>query len=422
MQIMVLYVCYDLPAHAHMKYSLQRHTEEIGRMSPGDVNRQLRKRGRPKKMLSLREQSRSPGGTQESQGPEPLSGASSTYEVQAKQEGLLSPFSTFLNEILRRDRAAITRLAVELEVAENTIYRWMNGSSEPRPAHLRNLVAALPEHRDNLLSVIGLTFPDTSGEFTTPLRDVQKDIYRRVMDLFTTIVEPGARRWEILHAIFDHALLHFDPERKGVAVTYARLMPARPDGIHSLYEAMMRGNDPWPAMLVNNVYLGSTTLAGTAAIRDRLQIWNKLDESERLQYEIDDFERSACACPVTFAGRVAGVLIVSSTQPAFFAHPVVCQSVLEYAQLMALAFPENEFFPQSLLNLRPMPDLRWQREEISRTYVNRIIAHARKMGISRQAAEIQVRAQIEAEFEEIGSDHYERRRAREEIMIKQMSR
>ncbi len=278
----------------------------------------------------------------------------------------------------------------------------------------------MPEYREHLLSVINLTFPDTLGEFTTPLREVQKDIYRQVMDLFTTIVEPGARRWEILHAIFDHALLHFDPERKGVAITYARLMPARAHGIHSLYEAMMRGNDPWPAMLVNNVYLGSTTLAGTAAIRDRLQVWNMLDESERLQYEIDDFELSACACPVTFAGRIAGVLIVSSTQPAFFAHPVVCQSVLEYAQLMALAFPEHEFFPFSLLNLRPMPDLRWQRDEINRSYVNRIIAHARKMNISRQEAEIQVRAHIEAEFEEIGSHHYERRRAREEDILKKI--
>lgn len=391
-------------------------------MSPGDVNRQPKKRGRPKKKLYVLEQARSSAlqDVQEPQVPIHLTDASSAYELLEKQEEQLSPFSTFLYEILRRDRAALARLATELEVAENTIYRWMNGSSDPRLAHLKKLVEALPEYRENLVSVIGLTFPDILHEFSTPLQEVQKDIYRRVMDLFTTIVEPGARRWEILHAIFDYALLHFDPEHKGVAITYARLMPARSDGIHSLYEAMMRGNHPWPAMLVNNVYLGSTTLAGTAAVRDRLQVWNKLEESERLQYEIDDFEHSACACPVTFAGRIAGVLIVSSTQPAFFANPLVCQSVLEYAQLMALAFPENEFYPFSLLNLRPMPDLRWQREEISRSYVNRIIAHARKMGISRQEAEIQVRAHIEAEFEEIGSYHYERRRAREEDLQKQL--
>jgi Helix-turn-helix len=391
-------------------------------MSLGDGKWQPSKRGRPRKNLPALDQSRSPAlqDRQDSRVAEQLAETAAAYELRSSHEETLSPFSTFLSEILRHDRATIGRLAAELEVAENTVYRWMNGSSEPRPAHLKKLIEALPDNRENLLAVVGLTFPDNLGEFSIPPREVHKDVYRHIMELYTTIHEPGARRWEILHAIFDNALLHFDPEHKGVAITYARLMPAHPDGIHSLYEAMMRGHNPWPAMLGNNVYLGSTTLAGTAAIQERLQVWNRLDESERLQFEIDDFEHSACACPVTFAGRIAGVLIVSSTLPAFFTQQVVRESVQEYAQLMALAFPENEFFPFSLLNLRPMPDLRWQREEIARTYVNRIISHARKMGSSRQEAEIQVRAHIETEFEELGASHHERRLAREDDLLKQL--
>jgi len=54
------------------------------------------------------------------------------------------------------------------------------------------------------------------------------------------------------------------------------------------------------------------------------------------------------------------------------------------------------------LNLRPMPDLKWQRAEISQSYVQRIMTYARKMGISRQEAEAYVRRDMEAEFEEIG--------------------
>src|SRR2546421_176187 len=219
----------------------------------------------------------------------------------------------------------------------------------------------------------------------------EEDIYRHVMEFVTTMVDDDARQWQITQAIFENALQHFDPERRGLAVTYAKLMPAREDGIHSLVETTMRGNDPWPYALENHAYLGSTTLAGAAAIFDRFQTWDNFSESERFQVEIDEFERSACAFPVTRSGRISGVLIVSSTEFGVFNNPIACQAVIEYAKLLSLAFPEKDFYPFSLLNLRPMPDLKWQRAEISQSYVKRIMAHARKMSISRQEAETYVR-------------------------------
>jgi hypothetical protein len=67
-----------------------------------------------------------------------------------------------------------------------------------------------------------------------------------------------------------------------------------------------------------------------------------------------------------------------------------------------------------------MPDLKWQREEISRSYVNRIIAYARKMEISRPEAEVYMRAHLESEFEEVGRSHYAQRLVREENRQKQI--
>jgi hypothetical protein len=93
---------------------------------------------------------------------------------------------------------------------------------------------------------------------------------------------------------------------------------------------------------------------------------------------------------------------------------LACEAVLEYAQLLSLAFPEEDFYPFSMLNLRPMPDLKWQRAEISRSYVNRVITCVRKLEISRQDAEIHVRAEMEAEFEEIGRIQYEKQHSKEE--------
>jgi len=317
-------------------------------------------------------------------------------------EEKLSPFSSLLRHILRHDRAEIARVAKDLEVAEITVYRWMNGSSEPRVMHLKRLPEVLAEHRGNLTYAINQTFPGVLDPPSLGIREVRKEIYRRVLDLVTTTPEQDARCWQVTQAIFEYALLHLDSDRRGMAITYANLMPSHKDGVHSLREATMRGNYPWPFSLESRAYLGSTTLAGTAVMLQRLQTWDNLGNEERLQVDIDEFERSAAACPVMYAGRISGVLIISSTQVGFFVDPMACQAVSEYAQLLALAFHDEDFYPCSLLNLRPMPEVKWQRAEIGRSYVNRIITYARKHMIARQDAEQHVLAEMEREFEELG--------------------
>lgn len=320
------------------------------------------------------------------------------YAIAEEQ---LSPFSSLLRNILWHNRPEIERVAQELGVADNTIYRWMSGRTEPRPAHLKKLPDALPEQRGNLLYAINKTFPGVLEIHSSGIGEVQKDIYRRVLELVATIVEDDARLWQISEAIFEYALLHLDPQYQGLAITYAKLMPPHTDGIHSLREAAMRGNYPWPATLDCKAYLGSTTLACTAAMLQQPQTWDHLKQEARLQAVVDENERSACACPVMRAGRLAGVLIISSTQPNFFNDPIAHQTIVEYARLLALALRDADFQPPSLLNFRPMPDLKWQRAEIRRSYVNRIVTTARKYGISRQEVEQRVIQDMELEFEDI---------------------
>ncbi len=362
-----------------------------------DVHKQPRKRGRPL-------------GSKKKQYTEQASALSQQQDVVFDDEHLaytlaeekLSPFSSLLRHILRHDRMEIARVAKELDVAEITVYRWVNGSSEPRAIHLKRLPEVFAEHRGNLTYAINQTFPGVLDPPSLGIREVRKDIYRRVFDLVTTTPEDDARYWQVTQAIFDYALLHLDSDRRGLSITYANLMPSHQDGIHSLREAAMRGNYPWPFSLESRAYLGSTTLAGSAATLQRLQTWDNLGNEERLQVDIDEHERSAAACPVMYASRIAGVLIISSTQPGFFTDPMACQAVTEYAQLLSLAFQNEDFYPCSLLNLRPMPEVKWQRAEIGRSYVNRIIAYARKHMIARQDAEKHVLTEMEREFEELG--------------------
>ncbi|GCE05292.1 GAF domain-containing protein [Dictyobacter aurantiacus] len=326
----------------------------------------------------------------------------------------VTPFSSLLHTIMYRDRMELSRVARELAVAENTVYRWMNGTSEPRIIHLKRLPEVLPEHRTQLIAAIEQTFGDVLGNPPPTVREIDKDIYQHVLELMTNSQDDETRFWQISEVVFEDILEHLDANHLGLAVTYAKLMPAHQDGIHSLREVKMRGHAPWPDTVDSKAYLGSTTLAGAAAVLQRIQIWNDTDNNRAL-VEIDEYERSACAVPVLRGGLLAGVLIVSSTHPDFFKDTTACQAVAEYALLMGVALCDREFFPSALLHLRPMPPLRWQREAITRTYLNRIIAYAHQHSTSRSEAEFWIQREMELEFEDEAHKFVEQQKAVPEI-------
>ena len=112
-------------------------------MSPKDDSlQQLKRRGRPrKKQLAVQ----TPPGAAAQHATEPPLASSfqqSTDEQLAYTIGEehISVFSSLLRHILRHDRVQIARVARELDIAENTIYRWMNGNSEPRTTYLKSLL------------------------------------------------------------------------------------------------------------------------------------------------------------------------------------------------------------------------------------------------------------------------------------------
>jgi hypothetical protein len=370
-----------------------------------------RKRGRPPSLHVPG----SPALTKESERqerPEKRAAATSSMKMQVScerettyiaQQGLSVPTKQY------SDRSELLRVAHELDVSENSIYRWMSGNTEPRIHHLKRLPEVLPAHQEKLTAAINKTF---HGILRLPVRtlettinEVPRDIYRRVIELVVMTDDDDIRLWEVSQALFDHALRHLDTERRGMAITYAHLLPRHEDGyIHALREMAMRGNEPWPFVLKSRAYLGSTSMAGATATLRRMQAWNENESENRSQVEVDEYERSACAAPVVRGRRIAGTLIVSSTDADFFRHSMACQAVEEYAQLLALALHERDFQPFSALRLRPMPGLAWQRAELMQNYVPRIIAYARQHQSSRQEAERIVEREMELEFEKVGQE------------------
>ncbi|BCL81667.1 hypothetical protein ccbrp13_41320 [Ktedonobacteria bacterium brp13] len=321
-------------------------------------------------------------------------------EAQETQEtNTATPFRLFLQSIIHRDHSELARIARELDVAENTVYRWLNGNSEPRTIHLLRLPDVFPEHRAELSAIINKTFGNIINTAARGIQAIDRDIYRRVLEISAFSQDEDTRFWEVSKAIFEHALHQLDYEQRGMAVTYAKLMPPHEDGIHSLREVLMRGHAPWSIDEESKAFLGGTTLAGTAAATQRIHIWNEIDHSRNM-VEIDKFEHSACAVPVIRSSQLAGILIVSSTQPDFFKENQVSQAVAEYSLMMSVAISDRDFHPSSLLHLRPMPELEWQRQHLSRIYVSRILSYASEHQTSYRDAEFWIQRQIELEFEQ----------------------
>ncbi len=317
----------------------------------------------------------------------------------------LPPINHLLRSILWQDRQAIARVAKALGVTENTIYRWMNGTSVPQQAHLRRLPDVLPAHRSKLVHVIKQTYPGLLELGPVSAREIQKDIYQRVIELVVSRDEEDLRLWDAAQALFDYALLQLDPERYGMAIIYAKLLPPREDTmIHALREFAMRGHMPWPHSTTTRAFLGSNTLAGRVAMLQRSQVWSDLTESH-IPVLVDTYEHSACAAPLLRGRSISGVLIVSSTQPDFFVDPKKCEAVDEYAKLLSIAIPQNDFRSIYSLRLRPMPDLNTQRKRLNEVYVQRILRYAGIHNLSRQQAEIQAECEMEKEFEAQASRH-----------------
>lgn len=330
--------------------------------------------------------------------------APETYDSSFPQVEPLGAFATLLSFLINNDRSEILRVAREVGVSDNTVYRWLNGTSIPRRSHLQSLLHALPQlqafssegatHRERSRNAVART---ASGE-------VQREIFHRVLEQAAVTLDNASRRWHIVETIFEYALLHLDPDHQGMALTYARLMPPQKDGtIHSLCEMEMRGQSPWAFALEFKTYLGSTTLAGSAAIFQRVKTWSINDTEARIPVGLDKNELSSCAAPVMRAGRLAGVLIVSSALPDFVRNPTVPGAVNDYANMLATGLADNEFYPVDLLKLVPMPELDWQRETIARSYLNRVVECARKDGLSFPEAERKVLYDLEREFEDYAS-------------------
>jgi len=265
-----------------------------------------------------------------------------------------------------RDPQERQRIASDLGVRTITLMRWANGESNPRLQTLHQLLGVLPHYRETFLELIHEEFPDFSE-----LRDeesmqsqpalIPAEFYTRVLRTLANI--PKVLRFASLgDLILQQALKHLDPHRLGLAIIVARcLSPLHEEKVRSLRESLGRGLPPWESDLEQHaILLGAESLAGNTVISARLIVNQNLKENSSLSPGYHGvWEESAAAAPITLEGKIAGSLLVSSTQPDYFL-PSRQTLVQDYADLIALAFSPEDFYEPEWIELGVMPPQRVQ--------------------------------------------------------------
>ena len=257
------------------------------------------------------------------------------------------------------------RIAGETGVHPFTLQRWANGEAKPREQNLRRLLMALPQqYQDQFRALL-----EEDSSLLGPLRE-DTLLSELPPALFNEVLETRAstpdllRFWAMSRQVLQHALRHLDPEHMGMVITVVRCMPPTHDGrVRSLRESVGLGNAPWKSDLEPKaLFLGAESLAGHATVAGYFEQISDLRTHEGfLPAYQTDYEVSAAACPIMYAQRVAGCLLLSSTQPGHFLAEVRRELIRSYANLLAPAFEPEEFYPVDRIALAVMPPLEVQR-------------------------------------------------------------
>jgi hypothetical protein len=280
-----------------------------------------------------------------------------------------------LLETILSSPAERARIADEIGVRSITLMRWVQSQSVPRPQNLLQLLSAVPEqYRDRLRRLIELEFPSLSVEkYDDSPSELPYSFVEEVLAARANTVD-SLRAWTIIRLVLQHALRQLDPTRLGMAISIVRCMPPKEGKVRSVRENLGLGTAPWESDLEPKMlFLGAESLAGFVISTGRPAVIQRLAEQTWLPAVQFDYEVSAAAHPLQLGSRIAGCLLVSSTQADFFTSSRV-NLIKGYAYLTALAFEPTEFYPQESIQLQVLPDLNIQRSYLA-SFQQRVRRH-----------------------------------------------
>ena len=317
---------------------------------------------------------------------------------------------------LIEDPAERQRIADAARVHALTLTRWVTKESDPRPTSFHALLAAVPQHRQQLLALIVQEFPDYPVSLEQ-VEDAERSaeehpiiptgFYHRVLKTSATTT-PLLRFWGLCNLVLSQALTQFDPDGKGTAITVVQcLPPAAGNKVRCLRQRVELGTPPWRSDLTEKAwFLGAESLAGHAMTVNHVAVVQNIAENpEHLPARRIDHERSIAAAPLLRSGKIAGCLTVSCVSPDGFTEAWL--SLLEqYALLVSLAFDDAHFYLPQDIELRIMAPYAVQQAQFAtfRARVNQLLlaAAGQQQPLTLAQAELLVRQQLAEELVQQG--------------------
>jgi len=232
---------------------------------------------------------------------------------------------------------------------------------------------APPHFRAELTEALERSYPDIHSWLQEEIAAiVLSEFYAQVLADRATTIE-SLRSWKLLDMVIKQALSHLDSNQLGMSLTLAQCMPPSQGGkICSLREHMGRGTPPWLADLEHlALFLGVESLAGYVVQKQRPTSIEDLREESLLPAYQTEFEISAAAYPIILEGRIAGCLLASSTQIAYFTQQRV-ELLGAYSEIISTILDKQDFYPPEMIELKPMASLEKQRQYLS-TFRQRVI-------------------------------------------------
>ena len=294
------------------------------------------------------------------------------------------------------------RIASALGVNPVTLVRWADKQARPRLHYRQKLIDAVPAQiRQEFAASLAKEFPEdmqpaAAGE-DEPIAEIPSAFYGRTFSAYTSTPR-SLRSSSIFTIILQQMLAHLDADQEGLFISVIRCTrpaPGRP--VRSLQEIIGRGTPPFkPYQEMQSMLLGIESLAGAAVMQFSKQINQNLrGESFRPALRAE-FEESAMACPLTFEERIAGCLLVSSTQLNYFT-PGRQQLVQDYTNLMVLALQKEDFYDHSSIALVVMPPLHEQQPVFDRfrVLVTNILQRSDNAHLTKAEAESKALQEIE---------------------------
>ncbi|HLI09644.1 MAG TPA: hypothetical protein VKV40_23985 [Ktedonobacteraceae bacterium] len=274
-----------------------------------------------------------------------------------------------LNYILSDSRER-QRLAEDLGIRLITLNRWISGETKPRPQNMQHLLNALPQYRDQFLDLLRFErgFEDLTSFEDESAKEIPSAFYLRVLNARASSVE-SLRFWSVGNLILQQAISQLDPDRLGMSVVVVRCMPPQPGNtkVRSLRESIGVGTPPWPNDLEQQaLFLGAESLAGYAvSLCHPAANQDVASDNTFVPTTPGEYEKSALAHPILYAGRVAGCLLVSSVEVNYFLSQTRATLVQHYADLLALAFEPQDFYSPQNIELHVMPPHPIQRKHFA---------------------------------------------------------